>query len=303
MKQIICSILVESGEILNKSIEKSAFSSEINIKPIFPSTQQIRIHDVYHIDLPSSKNPPNSVQEKSAIEKKSVENMTGNPVQIIKCEPEFWLDEPDPIQDSWQNEEYPIEQENWENKQEHQALEQECWNIQQEPPVIEQELIPEIIPTQRKKRNSTHTASEAHVKTDIVKDDDWKKELRRNRKRKYKRKKLQSGSKGFKCKVCGRLFSSTFERRDHTNSEHYHLRLECDQCDFSTFYKNILLNHTETVHLGIIHTCDICGDTFGYLSAMKQHKRVRHEKIPYPCSHCGLLFKNPSALRSHKRHH
>ena len=315
---IILIISVESVPMFNKNIHRntkenrpvtldprSTTSTKISLRNSPPQladipsiSQDIRIHDVYHINLQCNGNAPDENSRNPPIIDDSSGNTTGSiaPIQIIKCEPEFMMDEPDPIEGPWACQPDQTEQDNWEKEHEELVQEQEEWTVDEEQDLSDQRQI----------RGMKRAASGVKVRIKPVKDEDWKKEqnTKRNRKRRAKKKKMSSlDNKIVRCKVCRQIFPNTLERRKHTKSQHYNVQLDCDQCDFSTFYRNILLNHTETVHLGIIHTCDICGATFGYQSAMKQHRRVRHEKIPYPCNECGRLFNNPSALRKHKKDH
>ncbi|GAB0098306.1 Zinc finger C2H2 superfamily [Sergentomyia squamirostris] len=116
----------------------------------------------------------------------------------------------------------------------------------------------------------------------------------------------------FKCKICGKIFTSKHNARDHIEGVHMkRMKYECDICRAKFCLSSTLYRHKE-IHTDEEFNCDICDRTFKTRTYMKTHRKshfstndiIRQPVPPVPeCHICGQKTKNISMLNKHLKIH
>jgi len=73
----------------------------------------------------------------------------------------------------------------------------------------------------------------------------------------------------------------------------------CEECDYTTAYKQHLKQHINFVHKGIGHLCDHCGFKARDKGQLKNHVLTNHENVRYECKHCEFKAKSKGNLKQH----
>ena len=82
-----------------------------------------------------------------------------------------------------------------------------------------------------------------------------------------------------------------------------HTSVFCDQCNFSSQYKQRLTVHVEMVHEGIVYRCDYCPDfNTGSKIKLSSHKRKVHNPKLLSCEEEGCIFTTRKQISLHRIH-
>ena len=77
--------------------------------------------------------------------------------------------------------------------------------------------------------------------------------------------------------------------------------LNCDQCGYTTSYKQHLKTHVDMVHLKLRpFECSYCNSKFGTKSDQKRHIKNVHEKA-YVCQQCNRNCSSQNNLNNHMK--
>ena len=80
------------------------------------------------------------------------------------------------------------------------------------------------------------------------------------------------------------------------------VKLQCDDCKYSTTSEKNLMNHRRRVHVSCDFACELCSKTFALNEDLIEHKRC-HEK-PFPCDYCHEAMTDAHLLERHiSQHH
>ena len=133
-----------------------------------------------------------------------------------------------------------------------------------------------------------------------------------------------SGQRNFACDQCDKTYKSAFLLKEHkyihTGERPYECnklslfnthkrmhegrikdrkKLHCDQCEFMTPDRNLLVEH-KWGHSGLRPlVCDICQKTFGKKSILRSHKLTHSQEKLFSCDQCGKSFKCKVYLKIH----
>lgn len=100
------------------------------------------------------------------------------------------------------------------------------------------------------------------------------------------------------------LSSETFEDRE-TELQKVHSvvtaahKFKCENCDYSTAYKQHLKQHVNFVHKGIGHLCDHCGFKARDKGQLKNHVLATHQGVRFKCRLCDFEAKSKGNLKQH----
>ena len=76
-------------------------------------------------------------------------------------------------------------------------------------------------------------------------------------------------------------------------------KFKCENCDYSTGYKQHLKQHVDFVHKGIGHLCDHCGFKARDKGQLKNHVLVTHRGVRFKCRLCDFEAKSKGNLKQH----
>jgi len=135
----------------------------------------------------------------------------------------------------------------------------------------------------------------------------------------YKRQGIQ-----YACDQCKEHFESRVQLRQHAESVHQYdisfseifedgetefkkvpssvtdaYKFKCENCDYSTAYKQHLKQHVDFVHKGIGHLCDHCGFKARDKGQLKNHVAVTHRGVRFKCRLCDFEAKSKGNLKQH----
>ena len=110
------------------------------------------------------------------------------------------------------------------------------------------------------------------------------------------------------CKAAPKPFLNTEEFESHILFYHSESKLfSCEQCEFTTAEKNLLMKHKEfehkvidnsREHQKIILPCNLCSYKAVHENDLRRHKNVMH-KEPLKCYRCELEFMIKNDLLNH----
>jgi KRAB domain-containing zinc finger protein len=101
----------------------------------------------------------------------------------------------------------------------------------------------------------------------------------------------------FDCNQCDKKYNARGALYAHKQAIHLGIKLQCDQCSFTTKRKGHLKEHIQNKHEQIV--CDLCGKEMSG-GSLTDHKRVVHEGILNKCNQCGSMFLTRRILSAHK---
>ena len=108
-------------------------------------------------------------------------------------------------------------------------------------------------------------------------------------------------NKPFKCKVCGKTFSTNQHVNEHYESVHEgKKRFKCNDCDKAFSQKQSLNGHMKTVHEEKFFDCNVFGKVFSQKQSLNEHIESVHEvKQPFKCNDCSKAFSQKHTLNRH----
>ncbi|XP_017287022.1 zinc finger protein 709 isoform X2 [Kryptolebias marmoratus] len=145
----------------------------------------------------------------------------------------------------------------------------------------------------------------------------------------------QTHKSGHECLICGELFKSAAEQREHRGAHVQNGKYLCSECGQAFTWKSALARHLRThgtdadevkdslkcPHCDVVfscvsylnrhlqthaeerrHTCN-CGKSFAYRAALTAHRRTHQKERPHVCTQCGKGFLYKGGLLSHMKIH
>ena len=105
--------------------------------------------------------------------------------------------------------------------------------------------------------------------------------------------------KRLSCVFCGKEVSEVHMQR-HIRSVHQGVRYNCPECDkFFTQERNMKM-HVKVIHLReTILSCDQCEYTTLWKDSMHQHIKTKHEGVAYECHICLKSLSSQRQLQKH----
>jgi len=107
------------------------------------------------------------------------------------------------------------------------------------------------------------------------------------------------------CDLCSAQFSSRNDFNVHMKGVHGGHKYRCDQCEFSSAWRETLKNHISSKHSREgLYKCDICNAGFPRRNTLATHMQIhddREKQRQYECSYvgCQSTFTAPSQLKKH----
>ena len=77
------------------------------------------------------------------------------------------------------------------------------------------------------------------------------------------------------------------------------MEYSCEECDFRTHQKSLLILHNKYKHEGMLYRCDICNFKTTYEHNLKTHKLALHCKANFQCPDCNFKATNRRYLTKH----
>ena len=74
---------------------------------------------------------------------------------------------------------------------------------------------------------------------------------------------------------------------------------KCYQCKYQTSHSFRFKQHVQSVHDGVKIDCSFCLKKFADKSNLKKHIQSKHEGMKFPCSKCQLQYTTYSSLKLH----
>ena len=109
---------------------------------------------------------------------------------------------------------------------------------------------------------------------------------------------MTSSEKNFRCKSCGKSFTTKGILSTHLKKIHNekYKSFQCELCSESFFKKNVLVQHRNKSHLGE-YECKICFKSFGKLGILNNHIAVIHEEKYH--KKCNICNRSVQHLKYH----
>lgn len=79
--------------------------------------------------------------------------------------------------------------------------------------------------------------------------------------------------------------------------------LKCDQCSYTTRYKEHLTSHMNTHNNDRNFMCSDCGQTFKWSHSLKRHQRTHQADFKFSCQFCHKSFSRKDHLTIHENLH
>jgi len=119
-------------------------------------------------------------------------------------------------------------------------------------------------------------------------------------------KKVHVRLKIFECEECDSSFTSNYQLKQHVESIHTNLKVECDECG-GLFKTTTLQAHIRKIHKGqkVQEPCteEGCGKMFGSKTDLERHVMSVHMKFKAPCPECGKKVRMDSLIKHVKTAH
>ena len=77
------------------------------------------------------------------------------------------------------------------------------------------------------------------------------------------------------------------------------VKYNCDQCDFQTAWKSVLINHMQTIHSFKL-SCNQCKYQAKRPDQMEYHQQAKHGDVKYYCDQCDYLTTSKITLKRHQ---
>ncbi|XP_028158091.1 zinc finger protein 271-like isoform X4 [Ostrinia furnacalis] len=107
----------------------------------------------------------------------------------------------------------------------------------------------------------------------------------------------------FPCQYCEETFTDKMVLKDHTKTQHAHLKFKCSYCD-KTFAKKYVLTIHERVHTGEKpFSCDYCLKKYSRIDDLKSHIKVHTGEKPFSCEYCKKSYTRMYYLKNHMKIH
>ena len=106
----------------------------------------------------------------------------------------------------------------------------------------------------------------------------------------------------FQCSECDVSLSSLSGMSLHTKAKHDGIIHACKHCNFTTQYKQSLLNH-EGIHKGKQYFCQKCDKYYTDNSSLYRHTKAVHDGVIFSCIHCNYKVSYLTGLKKHQRIH
>ncbi|KAG8432271.1 hypothetical protein GDO86_016785 [Hymenochirus boettgeri] len=112
------------------------------------------------------------------------------------------------------------------------------------------------------------------------------------------------GTEELSCHFCPYKSFNPVEYADHLGKMHANEKIHrCEDCDFSTAHKRVLIRHM-LVHRGEKpHKCTVCDFTCRDISYLSKHMLTHSNDKNYLCPECGYITKWKHYLNVHMRKH
>ena len=104
-----------------------------------------------------------------------------------------------------------------------------------------------------------------------------------------------------KCKDCGKDFTDISELQTHEQS-HEVSEDQCDQCDYSTCDKELLITHMNFAHeTPTTINCTVCNNCFNSKADLEEHMKLHDEVTEsYQCDICAFKAVSKGDLEKHR---
>ena len=108
------------------------------------------------------------------------------------------------------------------------------------------------------------------------------------------------------CYICGKMIKSKLYLDVHVKLVHGEKRFKCevDGCQNAYHTKTHLMDHVAAVHEGIArYTCSVCGKMHKYQAARIKCENTHKGKFGYECDLCDKKFQSKNTYEGHRRSH